>query len=77
MLQPKRSVHQWRKSNELKKKIKRVGNKEMFETINVYVALAINGIFSGIGAATGTYIAQAHIIRGARRVVRRLRRKVK
>lgn len=49
----------------------------MFETINVYVALAINGIFSGIGAATGTYIAQAHIIRGARRVVRRLRRKVK
>jgi len=37
----------------------------MFENISkldVYAALAINGIFSGLGAAIGTWLGQRHII---------------
>ena len=32
---------------------------------NVYVGLAINGVFTGLGAAIGTYVAQSHIIKRA------------
>ncbi|MFA6190655.1 MAG: hypothetical protein WC711_04085 [Candidatus Staskawiczbacteria bacterium] len=30
--------------------------------INIYVALAVNGIFTGLGVAIGTYFAQNHVI---------------
>lgn len=47
---------------------------ENLSALEVYIALAINGIFTGIGVAIGTYIAQRHVIDNSRRIVDKLRK---
>ena len=43
-------------------------------SLGVYIALAINGIFTGLGVAVGTYLAQKHLIDGSKRLIKRIRR---
>jgi hypothetical protein len=34
----------------------------MIERIDIYIGVAINGIFTGLGVAIGTWLAQNHIL---------------
>lgn len=43
------------------------------DSFNVYIILAVNGLFTGLGCAVGTYIAQRHIISIPERIRKRLK----
>jgi len=49
---------------------------ENLSAFQVYVALAINGIFTGIGVALGTYIAQNHIIESSKRISKKIKGRI-
>lgn len=42
---------------------------------SVYAGFAIQGLFTGLGAAIGSYIAMNHIIGKSRKLFKRLRKK--
>jgi len=44
---------------------------------DVYTGLAINGLFTGLGAAVGTYLSQTHIIKNAEKVRRKIRKAIR
>ena len=44
---------------------------------NIYLALAINGLFTGLGVSLGTHIAQQHIISKGRKIVKKIKKKFK
>jgi len=46
---------------------------ENLSALDVYIALALNGIFTGIGVAIGTYIAQRHIIDSSKKIADKLK----
>lgn len=50
---------------------------ENLSAMDVYVALAFNGIFTGIGVAIGTYIAQRHMIDKSQQLLDKLKNKIK
>lgn len=39
--------------------------------LDVYIVIIINAIFTGLGTALGTYIAQNHLIESMRKIFRR------
>jgi hypothetical protein len=41
-----------------------------------YIEIAVNGLFTGIGAATGTYLANKYIIRHEKKFEKRVLNKV-
>lgn len=48
---------------------------KMFESISrldVYIGLSLNGLFSGLGAAVGSWIANKHVIERTNRIVRKI-----
>jgi len=42
--------------------------------LDVYIALAINGLATGIGSAVGTYLATTHLIGGTKKIINKIRR---
>ncbi len=50
---------------------------ENLSAFDVYFALAINGIFTGIGVGIGTYIAQRHVIDNSKKIIDKLKKKIK
>lgn len=44
-------------------------------TINIFVGLAFNGLFTGIGTALGVYFANKHIIQGSGKIINMVRGK--
>lgn len=46
---------------------------ENLSALDVYIALALNGIFTGLGVAIGTYIAQRHIIDSSKKIADKLK----
>lgn len=40
-----------------------------FTRWDVYYGLAINGLFTGLGAAIGTYLANKHVIEGTKKLL--------
>jgi hypothetical protein len=50
---------------------------ENLSALDVYFVLAINGIFTGIGVAVGTYIAQRHIIDKSQKIADKIKVKVR
>jgi len=42
----------------------------------LYVALAINGLFTGLGCALGSYVAQKHIITKTNKLIGRIRKQI-
>ncbi len=47
---------------------------ESISKVDVYMGLAISGLFSGLGAALGSYFANKHVIERGRRIVKRIKR---
>lgn len=47
----------------------------IIDNFNTYWAIAVNGIFTGLGVALGTYIANAHIIERVKQIrkIKRIR----
>jgi hypothetical protein len=50
---------------------------EDLSTFDVYIGLAINGVFTGLGSALGSYIATKHILERMEKLSKRIRRKKK
>ena len=48
-----------------------LGNLSSF---NVYLALALNGIFTGLGVAIGSYLANKHIIERGQKIVKKIKK---
>lgn len=49
----------------------------MIENVDLYIGMAVAGIFTGLGSALGNYIANKHIIESMskiRKIVRRRRK---
>lgn len=44
------------------------------DSLNVYLLLAVNGIFTGCGCALGTYIAQKHLIVIPKKIKKRIKK---
>jgi hypothetical protein len=44
----------------------------MIENINLYIGMAIAGIFTGLGSAIGNYLAQKHAIEKIEKIKQRL-----
>jgi hypothetical protein len=40
--------------------------------INLYIGMAISGIFTGIGVAVGTYIAEKYILSKTKKIIKAL-----
>lgn len=52
----------------------------VFDTISkidVYIGLALNGLFTGLGAALGTYLANKHVIENAKKLIQKIKGKRK
>jgi hypothetical protein len=49
---------------------------ENLSAMQVYIALAINGIFTGLGVAIGTYIAQNHIIESSKKLSSKIKGRI-
>lgn len=47
------------------------------QPINLYVGMAISGIFTGIGVAVGTYIAEKYILSKTKKLMKVLEEKLK
>lgn len=47
------------------------------QPINLYVGMAISGIFTGIGVAVGTYIAEKYILSKTKKLMKILEEKLK
>jgi hypothetical protein len=45
--------------------------------LSVYVALAITGLFTGLGSSLGIYIMQTHIIKKSQQLSKKIKRKLK
>lgn len=43
--------------------------------LDIYFALALNGVFTGLGTAVGSYFANRHVIEKSRKLIRRIKRK--
>ena len=54
-----------------------LGMIESISKLDVYLALAINGIATGMGSAIGTYLANKHVIEGSKSILNRVRSKFK
>lgn len=39
----------------------------------VYIALAINGLFTGLGSALGSYLATKHLIKGLEKLTKKIK----
>jgi hypothetical protein len=50
---------------------------ENISAMQVYIALAINGIFTGLGVAIGTYLAQKYFIERPKKFAERIRNRFK
>ena len=53
---------------------------KMFESISridVYVGIALNGVFAGLGASLGSYLANKHLIERSKKIIRRLRGEIR
>ena len=48
---------------------------ENISKVDVYIGLAMNGVFTGLGCAIGTYFANNHIIEKSKKLMQRLRGK--
>jgi hypothetical protein len=48
---------------------------ENISKIDIYLGLAITGVFSGLGSAVGNYFANQHLIKGTKKLMRRLYRR--
>ena len=46
---------------------------ENISKFDVYVGLALNGIFSGLGCAIGNYFANTHIIKRSQKLINKIR----
>lgn len=46
-------------------------------SFNIYLLLILNGIFTGLGVAIGTYFAQSHIIKKGEALVKHIRKNYK
>lgn len=46
-------------------------------SLNVYLVLAVNGLFCGLGSSIGTYIAQKHLIGIPNKLKKRIKKKIK
>ena len=44
--------------------------------LNLYIGLAISGIFTGIGVAVGTYIAEKYILNKTKKLIKALEDKI-
>lgn len=42
---------------------------------SIYIALALNGIFTGLGSALGSYLATKHLIEGTKKLLNKVRGK--
>lgn len=42
-------------------------------TTSIYLGFILNGLFTGLGAAIGTYMAQEHIIQKAKSLLSKIR----
>lgn len=40
---------------------------------SVYLALALNGLFTGIGSAIGAYLANKHVIERSKKIIEELK----
>lgn len=47
------------------------------QPINLYIGMAISGIFTGIGVAVGTYIAEKYILTKTKKLIKKLEDKIK
>jgi len=63
-------------NNYEKKGEKKLTSIEL-STWNVYIGLAISGIFSGLGTALGIYFAQRHFIKRGEKLMKRIKRMFK
>lgn len=50
---------------------------KIISPINLYIGMAISGIFSGIGVAVGTYIANKYVLTKTKKLVKALESKIK
>lgn len=48
---------------------------EQLSKVDIYIGLMLNGLFTGLGAAIGTYLANHHIIDKSKSMLNRIRRK--
>jgi len=46
---------------------------ESISKFDVYIGAAVMGIFTGLGSAIGTYLAQKHIIEGSKRLINKIK----
>ena len=44
--------------------------------INLYIGMAISGVFTGIGVAVGTYIAEKYILNKTKKLIKALEEKM-
>lgn len=44
---------------------------------NVYIAIIINGIFTGLGVALGTYFANNHIVKKTELLIKKIKNKLR
>lgn len=44
--------------------------------LNVYLVLALNGLFTGLGSALGIYIANNHLIKRGQQLSKRIKNKI-
>lgn len=45
--------------------------------LDVYLGLAVGGLFTGLGAALGTYLANKHVIDGTKKLIDKMKGKNK
>lgn len=46
---------------------------ETISSFNIYLALALNGLATGLGSAIGTYLAQKHLIEGSKKLLSKIK----
>lgn len=50
---------------------------ESISKFDIYLGLALNGLFSGLGSAIGVYFANKHIVKKSEKLMRRIKRRFK
>ena len=46
---------------------------EQLSKFDIYIALAFNGLATGLGSAVGTYLANKHLIEGSKKILNKVK----
>jgi len=46
----------------------------VLDNFNIYFGIVINAIFTGLGVAIGTYLADNHIIKRGKKIIKRFKK---